>query len=180
MDVILYNPRKFKKKPGIPVPNLFNPDKTQKPIILPIGTYEPMMPNELKRYPLEVGNEIIKRWGFVRKVKPEELEDVRAEMNKKEFVCDIAECGKEFDTQKALEMHRTRGHKLSKEHQEQFNAIPVAKAKSPARKIDQTVNGVNYSPEGIPEGDVDDWYGPGEEDLSSSMRLRKPGMPGVF
>lgn len=182
MDTILYNPRKFNGKDGVPVPNLFNPDTSQKQIVLPEGIYEPMMPNELKRYPTQVANAIIKRWSFVRKIQPEDLDGVRKEMAKKEFQCDVAECDFETASEKGLQLHKSRKHKLSDKEMQAFESIPVASSKTVETKI---VNGVEVSPEGIPVGGtpqnpVNGFYGPGEEDLSSSMRIRKPGSPGVF
>jgi hypothetical protein len=176
MDVILYNPRKFNGGPGVPVPNVFNPDGSQKEIILPSGKFEPLEINELKQYPAEIAEQIVERWGFVRKIRPEDLDLIKKEMTKKDFLCEVPGCGYECETLQSLMVHKAKKHKLTKEVEEEVSNIP--KAKSLSGDV-RPVNTVGYSPEGIPEKDVDGWYGPGEQTIAHTKVVR-PGMPGIF
>lgn len=178
-DVILYNPKKFNGKPGVPVPNIFNPDKTQKEIILPIGKFEPLGINEMKRYPEEAAKLIVERWSFVQVVKPEELDVVRKVMKEKEHKCDVAGCDYETHTSAGLLNHKRSKHKISKEVEKEIESIPTAKSVVQKSLTSMNKGSVEYSPEGIPNKEVDGWIGDGLQNIGHTKVVR-PGMPGVF
>ena len=163
MAVIIYNPKTFNGNPSAPVAFLF--DKK----LWKVGV------NEVIKFPKHIADEMLDRYGFLEKVAPEGLADLQKRMKDKEFKCDY--CESEFDSEKALNLHKMRKHKLSEENEVALKSIPEAIAEETSfSKATPKLSPENQ--EGIPTGNKIDkdgveWYGPGEE--SDTGFIKKAG-----
>lgn len=161
MAVILYNPKLFDGKPSQPVSYLFE------------RKYWKLGVNEIAKFPEQVAEGMLSTYGFLRKVNPEDLENVKKEMEDKPFKCE--HCGAEFSTEKALQGHLMGKHKLSEESREFLKTIPEVSIDEefiPAKKL------APEQEEGIPVKGTDkdgvEWYGEGLEDDNLSD-IKKSG-----
>lgn len=170
---VLYNPKKFNGAPCVPVTDIFFYNRYT------LGV------NQMAQFEDQVGDYLLKKFGFLKEIKPEDIPKVKLEMEAKEFVCEF--CKEEFATEQQLQGHKNGKHKLSKENQELLESIPVA---APVERVGRGPRSKMLSPdevEGIPaDGKKDrdgvEWYGEGAtEDTLTDMRPRVPGSTrGVF
>jgi len=171
--IVIYNPRKFNKMPGAPINDIFLYKRYQLGI------------NEMAQFDDQVGMYLLKKYGFLRKVNPEEISKVKKEIESPLFTCEF--CDADFDSEQKLHAHMIGKHKLSKEAQEQLDGVPVAQ---PIEVVGRGRSTRSLSPdeaEGIPADGVKDrdgvqWVGDGlQEDTLTDMRPRVPGSTkGVF
>jgi hypothetical protein len=168
MEYIVYNPKRYNGKPCSDIQTFpWAGDK-----------WDGLKSGSMARYPDHVAKELLKRYGFLRRVMPEEIETVSKLISQPEHICEY--CDEEFETDKALATHVLSIHKLSEEASKKMEAIPLAatvevKGSKENIKMD--------SPE-LPDtkkGEVDGWYGPGlENDLPDSIEIKRTGDAGVF
>jgi uncharacterized C2H2 Zn-finger protein len=170
MEYIIHNPKSYngKQTPDIKGFSWANSD------------WEELKSNSMVRYPDHVAKELLRRYGFLERVFPEDVERVLSEMNSPEFPCEY--CEEVFKSEKELSTHVLRTHKLSEEAKEKMKSIPVAKERVVVGAKPKEAN--PEMSEGIPDtkkGEVDGWYGPGlEEDMPDSMDTKGVGHSGVF
>ncbi len=134
--------------------------------------------NKMAKFPSNISAEMLRRFGFLRKVKPEDIVKIKEEMKSKDFNCEF--CEYETDTQKRINMHKLAKHKMSKETRDLMDGIPAAAGTAVAGSI-SVGHDPNVSPEGIPLDERDGWVGAGlEDDTVTSMATPKVGSKGVF
>jgi hypothetical protein len=169
MEYIIYNPKRYN---GKPTPDI-------KTFAWAGGQWDGLPSNTMARYPEHVGVELLKRYGFLQQVMPEDIENITNMMGQPEFICEY--CNEELGSETALATHILRKHKLSAEAEVKMAAIPVAKARE-AGKSQKQID--SEAAEGIPDtkkGEKDGWYGPGlENDMPESMETKRPGSAGEF
>lgn len=167
-EVIVYNP-----KNGSPIKNFAWAN----------AKWEDLGVNEVKKYPAHVGQEMVKRFGFLREIKPEDLPIILQEMKAKSYKC--PHCDFETNSKQKLQGHELGKHKLTKETKDALDGIKSAGKvdvrPSSTPKGEMTIEEM----EGIPDtkaGEVDNWYGGGlEVDKPTSMTQIRPGAkPGHF
>lgn len=169
--VIVYNPRTFEGNPSQPIKNY--PENGKK---WNLGV------NQIGKFPTMVAEKLLKEFGFLREVKPEDVEKTMIEMKSKMHKCE--HCSESFTSAQKLQGHLMGKHKLSKATKEVLSNIPEADGEV----VPGAKNVIKTTPdaiEGIPDtskGEVDGWYGGGLEDDTpdSSMKIIRPGQKGVF
>lgn len=120
--VIIYNPKMFEGKPSQPISYPWE------------GKVIKLAVNDWAKFPDELGRELLKNYGFLEEVKPENLPDIQKRMTANVFVCEY--CQAEFYSAKELTGHKTGKHKLSKETEDALKAIPEAIEKTTDKKPD--------------------------------------------
>ena len=131
------------------------------------GVYT-LAPGEIKKFRVDVAEYLLKKYQFIVKVKPEEIEKVLKENKEKKFKCEY--CAFQTDTRVALTGH-TRTHGVTDETKKILDEIPEAGPDAFVIGAESSDSGkLEYTPlekEGIPEkeGTVDkdgvEWYGEG-------------------
>jgi hypothetical protein len=162
-QTIIYNP-----KDGAPIENFpWNMAKWN------------LQVNEMQKFPQETAEELLKRYGFLREVKPEKLPEVMQEMKSGNYKCE--HCDYETFSKSKLRGHNMGKHKLTKEAKEALGNIKDARPQkvkgSPFKKRKMSIE----EQEGIGGAD-EGWYGKGLEDdvPNTSMQISKPGQAGRF
>lgn len=164
-EVIIYNPKK-----GSPIKNFAWAN----------SKWEDLGVNEVKKYPAHIAEEMLKRYGFLRKVNPEDLPTILDEIKSKSYQC--AHCDFETNSKQKLQGHQLGKHKLTKEVESALDGIKSAgKISVSSRVIDGSPEQIENIPD-TSKGEVDGWYGGGlEEDKPTSMTQIRPGKkPGHF
>lgn len=172
---ILFNPKRFNGKPSAPVRDVF------------MNKVYELKVNELKKFDPQVAKYLTTKFGFIQVVAPESVPGIQKSMTAGDFICE--HCNKEFDSEKALSMHKLGQHKMSKENQELLDSVPSAEPVGEVRPRTKKKHAI--SPEeqaGIPsadgsyDGDGVQWVGAGlETDSASDMKSKIPGVSkGVF
>lgn len=139
--------------------------------------------NELKKFPNDVAEALLRHAGFLIKVDHKNIKKVREEIKEKEYKCKY--CGFETTDRIKLMNHVKNEHKLSKEDKDMLEGIDRAKA-----------GGEYFGPAGKPKGGIspkdierqegiskkEGFYGPGyEKDTLAGMKTTIPGKtPGHF
>lgn len=172
MDVIIYNPKRYGGKP-CPDINNFGWAGSQ---------WQGLKANTMARYPDNIATEMLKRWGFLREIQPEDIAEVERKMSSPDFICEY--CNQEFENMKALTAHKMGKHAISEELKEKMSKIPMAQGKMVGYGEKKTVLTPEQQ-EGIPDtskGEVSGWYGPGVEDDAPgrSMTAVRSGTKGSF
>lgn len=173
-DVLIYNPRN-----GSPIGN------AEGSFPWANAKWEGLMKNSIRRYPEHVAEELLKRYGFLVKVKPEDLPRIKEDMVKEYVSCDF--CNWE-GTPQQLEGHVKAKHRLDDKTQKILDEVPMAKSEYVRAKQVRLVPLTPEQMEGIPDtSDLnqqqsrDGWYGPGlETEFPASYKAIKPGTPGNF
>ena len=165
--VIIYNPRH-----GAEINDIYAQKKWKHEV------------NTIKKYPLALGEYLLKKYGFLQEIQPKDLPQIKEQMKAK-YECDFPGCDYIATTKKALRMHKLSAHKLTKEIEAELETVeevePTGEVEGLSKRV-QTPEEI----EGIPDtskGEIEGWYGPGQEaDKISSgmMRARTPGTPGTF
>jgi len=154
MKVIIYNPKKGASIEGF----------------LWLGKSWKLGVNELAKFPQAVATEMLSRYGFLVKIKPEDLQKTLVSMKVLEYQC--KHCDYETDKEATLKAHMTKKHQMTEKLTEIMNSIPdagdieydsVGKVKP---RIDTEA--------GIPKGEKDGWYGDGlQKDIPSGNMKSK-------
>lgn len=144
--------------------------------------------NTLVRYPRQLADYLLKKYGFLVEVEPKNLLNIKSLIEAK-YKCNFKGCNYVTDSPQKLRMHKMGKHKITKEISEQISQIKEAE---PTGDV-EVAEGVKRTPlspeqlEGIPDtkrGEKDGWYGGGwEEDQigSNMMKKKQPGVtPGHF
>jgi hypothetical protein len=157
MAIALYNPRYIEVEAGRKLPN----DADIKSFVWSHARWD-LKVNELKKFPEDVGQALLKHFGFLIKVDKKNLEEIKKMMADKKFKC--PHCDFETDYKMALSGHM-KTH--TSEDNVELEGVEEAKPKGayqppkPSRRL---------SPEeasGIPKGDYAkdkdgvEWYGEG-------------------
>lgn len=153
-DILIYNPRMYNRRPSVDVKQ-FSFNRTM---------VEGLPVNSMKRYPENVGEEMLRRWQFLRRIEPEQASAIMEDIKKEVVYCEFCDY---YGTKKEVGMHINGKHKLSKEARELLNGVPAAQTS----KIGTHKEASDKVPtpeelEGIPDtsrGEVDNWYGKGLE-----------------
>lgn len=174
-DVILYNPRNGKP--------IVDSEDGPKPFLWNDGEWEPIGVNEMKKYPEDVAIELLKRYSFLQKVNPEDVEKIKELMTKEILNCEY--CEYQTTDEKKMKGHMIGKHKVSEKTKETISNIPSAKGRPTGKVLRRVANPTPEQMEGIPDtskGEVGGWYGAGlEEDApSGGMGVSRPGQPGHF
>jgi len=128
--------------------------------------------NTMAKFPDIVATELLNRYGFLREIKPEDIQKTLKLMEVKELKCE--HCEFETNSEPALKAHMTTKHEITAKTQEIMDSIADAGEIEYLNKpVDQSID----FQEGIPKGERDGWYGAGlEEDVpTASMRGKKTG-----
>ena len=169
-EVILYNPRNGSSIKGFRWEN---------------NLWEDLLVNEMRSYPEQIANELLKRFEFLVEISPEKVADTTELMSKEILTCEVRGCDFTTTEEKRMVGHRLGKHKMSEESKKLMDAVPSSKGRVVSNGIG--VKTPQLSPEqieGIPDtskGEVDGWYGAGlEKDNPKSMGIAKPGAAGRF
>lgn len=166
-EVILYNPRE-----GSDVTNFRWAD----------SVWEDLKVNEMRAYPDYVADELLKRYGFLREVRPEDVSEIKELINSEIFDCPVRGCNYSTTDKKKLHGHMLGKHKMTDEAKKILKSVPKAEGKTVVRRGQKKMTPEQM--EGIPntkKGEVDGWYGEGlENDNPGGMGVSRPGQPGHF
>jgi hypothetical protein len=129
-----------------------------------------------------VGEYLLKKYGFLRKVEPKDVPET-IKLIESKFKCQFEGCDYVTDTEQKLKAHILGKHKMTKEVEDALSKIEEA---TPVNMVDTR----EINPEKLEKfpdtknGEVDGWYGGGLESdkIGSGMMVRKqPGVtPGHF
>jgi len=135
--------------------------------------------NTLKKYPAELADYLLKKYGFLQKVHPDRLAEVKQIM-KKIYSCDIEGCDYTADTEEKVRLHKLGKHKLTKEKQEELDsiedAIPDGELQPNKPEKELSIE----EQEGIPDtkkGEKAGWYGQGLEADKIGSGMIKRNIP---
>lgn len=134
--------------------------------------------NELKKFPDDVGEALLRHAGFLIRVDHKNIKKVREEIKEKEYKCKY--CGFETTDRIKLMNHVKKEHKLSKEDKDMLEGIDRAKAEG-----EYFGQAGKKKPAGISPADIErqegiskekGFYGPGyEKDNLTDMKVSVPG-----
>lgn len=134
--------------------------------------------NKMAKFPSTVADELLKRYGFLSKVKAEEVAKILKQMTTKMIPCPHCE-EYEAESEAKLKGHILGKHKVTEESKKILDSIPDAnvvlskRAMKQAPKRELSIE----EQEGIMgEG----WIGDGLEDDSSDMKVKRQGDAGNF
>lgn len=160
MATIVYNPKTFEGRPSQPINYLWERKRWK------LGV------NKIAKFPDHIAEQLLKNYGYLEEVEPEDLDNVKKRMAEKKYKCQ--HCDAEFETDKQLKGHELGKHKLSKENKEALKDIPEAEVEGTQyQKVaqqKQTAQSIEEQ-EGI-GGESEGWYGAGLED-DAPMQPRK-------
>lgn len=160
MAITLYNPKYFKNMAGDRVENTADVKR-----FVWSHAYWNLKVGEIKKFPDEVGRNMIRLIEFLVEVTPKNIAQIKREKEAKVFKCD--KCDFETDTRISLLGH-SRKHTGEEEQSEELKdveeATPQGNFKSVASRKKLTIE----EEEGIPKGESTDndgvpWYGAGTE-----------------
>lgn len=142
--------------------------------------------NTVIRYPKNLGEYLLGKYGFLVEVEPADLPKIK-EMMAAQYECDFKGCDYITDSKKKLRMHKLGKHKLTEEVKKELGGIETASPSGDAEVLSKPKEMSPEQKEGIPDtkrGEKEGWYGPGWETdkVGSGMMTRKqPGVtPGHF
>jgi len=135
--------------------------------------------NKMSKFPPTVAQELLKRYGFLVKVKAEDVGKFLKEMTAKMISCPHCE-EYEAETEAKLQGHILGKHKVTKESKKILDNIPEAEVvlSKKVRKEAKKELSIEEQEGIVGEG----WTGGGLEDdaVSSDMTMKRPGDPGNF
>jgi len=180
MAIAVYNPKYYKK--GLEEEKVRN-EANIKGFVWSHARWD-LKVNEMKKFPDDVGEALLRHAGFLIKVDHKNIKKIREEMTEKEYKCKY--CTFETTDRVKLMNHVRNEHKLSKEDKDMLAGIDRAKASEEYLGVAGKKKPKGISPADIErqEGisDKEGFYGPGyEKDTLAGMKKSIPGKtPGHF
>ena len=158
MAIALYNPRYIEVEAGRKIPNTAD----IKSFVWSHARWN-LKVNELKKFPDEVGNALLKHYGFLTRVDKKNISEVKKMMEEKKYKCPHCDFESEY---KMAYLAHLKSHKT--EETQEADGIEEAKPEGAYKPPRPTRRLTPEESAGIPSGKASDkdgveWYGEGVE-----------------
>lgn len=160
MAIAIYNPRYLEIEAGRKIIN----ETDVRSFVWSHARWD-LKVNELKKFPDEVGNALLKHCGFLVKVDNKNLSEIKKLMAEKKFKCPHCEYESEYKVAflQHVKSHKTEESNVDLEGVDEAQPKGTYQTPKPNRRLSPEESSGIPSGTGAKDGDGVEWYGEGVE-----------------